>query len=81
MRDALGHVMVTGAERLGGIALVVRFEVAASDAVRTLESLRAVMRITEGESIPSGDELFGHLHVTLAHDGPDERVEIPKVPG
>jgi hypothetical protein len=24
---------------------------------------------------------MGMLHVTLAHGGPDERVEIPKVPG
>jgi hypothetical protein len=82
VRDALSTVAITRAETLGGLALVVAFECEREDVPVVLARLReAGVRVTDGERAPSGAEVMGMLHVTLAHGGPDERVEIPKVPG
>jgi len=82
VRDALSTVSITRAETLGGLALVVTFECEGDDAPVVLARLReAGVRVTDGEHAPSSGEVMGMLHLTLAHDGPDERVEIPKVPG
>lgn len=82
VRDALSATTITRAERLGGLALVVTFECSRNDAPNVLDQLRLVgVRLTDGTTVPNGEELLGLLHVTLAHGGPDERVEVPKVPG
>lgn len=82
VRDALSATSITRAERLGGLALVVTFECSREDAPNVLDRLREVgIRVTDGTTAPDGDELLGLLHVALAHGGPDDRVEIPKVPG
>jgi len=82
VREALAPAIITHADRLGGLALVLRFECDASRASEVRENLReAGLRVTRDVRPGAEGDWLGMLHVTLIHDGPDERVEIPDVPG
>lgn len=80
------HVFITEAHQLGGLALVLHWDME-GDHRRQLESalLEAGVRL----DIPSRRRLHepwegpteGSLYVALEHEGRDERIPVPAVPG
>ena len=85
-----GGAIITQATRFSNKALSVQLEVEA----RHLTSLRDALlgagnlaaqgaaRLEElTRSLSPEREVQAFLHVTLVHDAPDERIELPKVPG
>ena len=83
---APAHVFLTEAHQLGGLALVLHWDMEA-DHRRQLEaalleiSLRLDLSSRQGLSEPWNGTLEGSLYVALEHEGPDERVTVPAVPG
>lgn len=85
-----GGGVITNATRFSNKALSFHLEVEA----KHLEDLRRALAnagqlASEGASrmqelapglMPEA-EVLGLLHVTLVHEAPDERIELPKVPG
>jgi hypothetical protein len=81
---------IVSAQRHGNQALVFGFEIDAKSLpaleeqleriARLLDPSAARMREAERQVAPLA-EVHGSLHVTLVHDAPDERVELPNVPG
>jgi hypothetical protein len=83
---AEAHVFLTEAHQLGGLALVLHWDMEA-DHRRQLEaalleiSLRLDLSSRQWLSEPWNGTLEGSLYVALEHEGPDERVTVPAVPG
>jgi hypothetical protein len=82
--------VITSAQRLGNQALVFGFELEASQAAALHAELRAVSQPLDDTELkleraartsPPGREILATLNVALVHEAPDERVELPKVPG
>jgi hypothetical protein len=83
---AQAHVFLTEAHQLGGLALVLHWDMEA-DHRRQLEaalleiSLRLDLSSRQCLSEPWNGTLEGSMHVALEHEGPDQRVTVPAVPG
>ena len=83
---AEAHVFITEAHQLGGLALVLHWDMEA-DHRRQLEasllnvSLRLDIASRQRLQEPWGGVLEGSLYVALEHGGPDEKVAVPSVPG
>jgi hypothetical protein len=80
---AKAHVFLTEAHQLGGLALVLHWDMEA-DHRRQLEAalLEVALRLDRQRlSEPWNGTLEGSLYVALEHEGPDERVTVPAVPG
>jgi len=83
---AQAHVFLTEAHQLGGLALVLHWDMEA-DHRRQLEAtllevaLRLDLSSRQRLSEPWNGTLEGSLYVALEHEGPDERVTVPAVPG
>ena len=83
---AQAHVFLTEAHQLGGLALVLHWDMEA-DHRRQLEaalleiSLRLDLSSRQCLSEPWKGTLEGSLYVALEHEGPDQRVTVPAVPG
>lgn len=80
------HVFITEAHQLGGLALVLHWDME-GDHRRHLESalLQAGVRldISSRERLhePWRGPTEGSLYVALEHGGRDERISVPAVPG
>ena len=81
---------ITSAQRHGNQALVFGFEIDAKNLGLLQEELERVASLLDPSAARMQEarqklaphvEAHGQLHVTLVHDAPDERVELPKVPG
>ena len=83
---AEAHVFVTEAHQLGGLALVLHWDME-GDHRRQLEAalLAASVRLDIASRHrlhePWDGTLEGSLYVALEHEGRDEKVQIPSVPG
>jgi hypothetical protein len=80
------HVFVLNAQQLGGLALVVQWEMEGDrrqSFVDALAEQTIYLDEASAETLagPWPGELTGSLHVTLEHEGRDERITIPSVPG
>ena len=80
------HVFVTEAHQLGGLALVVHWDMEADHRQLLVDALlEADVNLDEGAydelQGPFEDELSGSLHITLEHEGRDSKVPVPAVPG
>lgn len=92
VKDALqvAGAVVTDARRLSNKALTFRIEICAQDLLRLDRALTAPIEVSAAERqtltalharLEPEQEVIGMLHVTLVHGLPDERIELPKVPG
>ena len=92
VKQALGRVgaVITSAQRLGNQALVFSFELRGEQLSELRPALREIgslldqteAKLEQAErTVPPTAEVVGSLHVTLMHNAPDERVELPRVPG
>jgi glycine cleavage system regulatory protein len=81
---------IVSAQRHGNQALVFGFEIDARNLHMLETQLERVARLLDpsvermresAHTLAPEAEVHGSLHVTLVHDAPDERVELPKVPG
>ncbi len=83
---AEAHVFITEAHQLGGLALVMHWDME-GDHRRRLEaallevSLRLDIASRQRLHDPWKGPLEGSLYVALEHEGPDEKVRVPSVPG
>ncbi len=83
---AKAHVFLTEAHQLGGLALVVHWDMEADhrqllvDALLE-ESVNLHESAFEALQGPWEDAMTGSLHVTLEHGGRDSKVPVPAVPG
>jgi len=83
---AKAHVFVTEAHQLGGLALVVHWDMEGDHRQVLVEALlEASIDLDEGafEALrgPWEGVLTGSLHITLEHGGRDSKVPVPAVPG
>ncbi len=83
--DAAGGVVV-GARQLGGLALVFDWELDDASGGQLTKQLAERGVAVDRESIAeldlhSATKMRGTLHVVLVHDGPDEKMVVPAVPG
>ena len=80
------HVFITEAHQLGGLALVLHWDME-GDHRRQLEaallevSLRLDLESRQRLQEPWHGPLEGSLYVALEHEGRDEKIPIPAVPG
>lgn len=80
------HVFLTEAHQLGGLALVVHWDMEGDHRQLLVDALleasvdldESAFEALEG---PWKGELTGSLHVTLEHGGRDSKVPVPAVPG
>lgn len=83
---AKAHVFLTEAHQLGGLALVVHWDMEGDhrqllvDALLE-ESVDLQESAFEALQGPWNGTLTGSLHVTLEHGGRDSKVPVPAVPG
>ncbi|UCF47010.1 MAG: hypothetical protein JSU89_07465 [Myxococcales bacterium] len=83
---AEAHVFITEAHQLGGLALVMHWDME-GDHRRQLEAalLEVLLRldIASRQRLhePWEGPLEGSLYVALEHEGPDDKVKVPSVPG
>lgn len=83
---AKAHVFVTEAHQLGGLALVVHWDMEADHRQLLVDALleesvdlhESAFEALQG---PWEGELTGSLHVTLEHGGRDSKIPVPAVPG
>ena len=80
------HVFVMNAQQLGGLALVAQWEMEGDHRQSFVDALaeQGVFVDEASAETLAGQwlgELSGSLHVSLEHEGPDEKVTIPAVPG
>lgn len=80
------HVYVTEAHQLGGLALVVHWDMEGDHRQLLVDALlEAEVDLHESafEELrgPWEGPLTGSLHVTLEHEGRDSKVPVPSVPG
>lgn len=83
---ARAHVFLTEAHQLGGLALVVHWDMEGDHRQLLVDALlEASVDLDESafEALqgPWRGELTGSLHVTLEHGGRDSKVPVPAVPG
>ena len=83
---AKAHVFVTEAHQLGGLALVVHWDMEADHRQLLVDALlEEAVNLHESAfdalKGPWKGELSGSLHVTLEHGGRDSKVPVPAVPG
>ena len=80
------HVFITEAHQLGGLAVVMHWDME-GDHRRQLEaallavSLRLDIASRKRLQEPWDGPLEGSLYVALEHEGRDERASVPAVPG
>ena len=80
------HVFLTEAHQLGGLALVVHWDMEGDHRQLLVDALleqSVQLHDTAFEALqgPWKGELTGSLHVTLEHSGRDTRSIVPAVPG
>lgn len=83
---AKGHVFLTEAHQLGGLALVVHWDMEGDHRQLLVDALleenveldESAFEALQGEW---PGVMTGSLHVTLEHDGRDSKVPVPAVPG
>ena len=80
------HVFITEAHQLGGLALVVHWEMEADHRQLMVDALlEEAVNLDEGayDALRGAweGELEGSLHITLTHPGRDSKVPVPAVPG
>ncbi len=83
---ARAHVFVTEAHQLGGLALVVHWDMEGDHRQLLVDALlESGVDLDEGAfdalQGPWQGELTGSLHVTLEHGGRDSKIPVPAVPG
>ncbi|MCA9536059.1 MAG: hypothetical protein KC593_20370 [Myxococcales bacterium] len=83
---SLAHVYLTEAHLLGGLALVVHWDMEDDHRADIIDQLGKVAVTLDADSLrglqaPWTHPLEGSLHVTLLHGGPDVKVPVPAVPG
>ncbi len=83
---ARAHVFLTEAHQLGGLALVVHWDMEGDHRQLLVDALlEESVNLHEGafEALqgPWQGPLTGSLHVTLEHEGRDSKVPVPAVPG
>jgi hypothetical protein len=83
---AKAHVFVTEAHQLGGLALVVHWDMEGDHRQLLVDALlEASIDLGEGafEALRGAwkGTLTGSLHITLEHGGRDSKVPVPPVPG
>jgi len=83
---AKAHVFVTEAHQLGGLALVVHWDMEGDHRQLLVDALLEEsfdLHESSLESLngPWQGVLTGSLHVTLEHEGRDSKVPLPAVPG
>jgi hypothetical protein len=83
---ARAHVFLTEAHQLGGLALVVHWDMEGDHRQLLVDALlEASVNLDESafEELQGSWEgvLTGSLHVTLDHEGRDSKVPVPAVPG
>jgi hypothetical protein len=83
---ARAHVFLTEAHQLGGLALVVHWEMEGDHRQLLVDALLEVSVDLDENAFdalqgPWEGELRGSLHVTLEHGGRDSKVPVPAVPG
>lgn len=80
------HVFLTEAHQLGGLALVVHWDMEGDHRRQLADALLAASVHLDDASLenlrtPWTGVLTGSLHVNLEHEGRDEKVPVPAVPG
>lgn len=83
---ARAHVFITEAHQLGGLALVLHWDMEGDhrgqlEAALLAASVRLDIASRQRLREPWEGPLEGSLYLALEHEGPDERVTIPAVPG
>jgi len=83
---ARAHVFLTEAHQLGGLALVVHWDMEGDHRQLLVDALlEASVDLDESafDALrgPWEGVLTGSLHVTLFHEGRDSKVPVPAVPG
>lgn len=83
---AKAHVFLTEAHQLGGLALVVHWDMEGDHRQLLVDALlEASVDLDESafEALqgPWEQMLTGSLHITLDHEGRDSKVPVPAVPG
>jgi hypothetical protein len=83
---ARAHVFLTEAHQLGGLALVVHWDMEGDHRQLLVDALlEASVDLDESAfdalQGPWNGGLTGSLHVTLEHGGRDSKVPVPAVPG
>lgn len=83
---AKAHVFLTEAHQLGGLALVVHWDMEGDHRQLLVDALLEVSVDLHESAFdalqgPWHGELAGSLHVTLEHGGRDSKVPVPAVPG
>jgi len=83
---SLAHVFLTEAHLLGGLALVVHWDMEEDHRADIVHELNKVAVTLDADSLrglaaPWTHPIEGSLHVALRHGGPDVKVPVPAVPG
>ncbi len=83
---ARSHVFLTEAHQLGGLALVLHWDMEGDHRQLLVDALleeSVALDESAFESLqgPWDGVLTGSLHVTLEHGGRDSKVDVPAVPG
>jgi len=83
---AKAHVFLTEAHQLGGLALVVHWDMEGDHRQLLVDALLEVSVDLDESAFealqgPWEQMLTGSLHVTLDHEGRDSKVPVPAVPG
>ena len=83
---AKAHVFLTEAHQLGGLALVVHWDMEGDHRQLLVDALLEVSVDLDESAFealrgPWTGTLTGSLHVTLEHEGRDSKVPVPSVPG
>ena len=83
---ARAHVFLTEAHQLGGLALVVHWHMEGDHRIQLADALLEASIALDDASLerlrkPWEGVLIGSLHVNLEHEGPDDRIPVPAVPG
>ena len=81
------HVFITEAHQLGGLALVVHWDMEADHRQQLVDALLEAGVNLHDDTFEeldgpwTGPSLTGSLHVTLEHEGRDSKIPVPAVPG
>lgn len=80
------HVFITEAHQLGGLALVVHWDMEGDHRQQLVDALLEVSVNLDDDTFeelrgPWEGPLTGSLHVTLEHEGRDSKIPVPAVPG
>lgn len=80
------HVFITEAHQLGGLALVVHWDMEGDHRQPLVDALLEAAVNLDDDTFeelqgPWEGPLTGSLHVTLEHEGRDSKIPVPAVPG